>query len=274
MRARVGLVMVVLACGAAKAVTPPGSLCVVTETSAVCPYQTTTLEVGILSRNVYSKVPPGDAPDAGWPVVLAFQGSYIGAVNMWHGQAGDSFGAQYQTTTLSALLDHGYAVLTPEVKGAGTTFWDTNIPPYSGDWATSSDHQFMLAIFAGVKAGTFGPLDATRLYATGISSGGYMTSRMAVSYPGTFRALAIAAGSYANCGGPICSVPSPLPSDHPPTLFLHGEKDPIVPIATMIRYRDGLDAIGVVTETMTNPGKGHEWLPEAPAAVPAFFAAH
>lgn len=98
-----------------------------------------------------------------------------------------------------------------------------------------------------------------------------MTSRMAVSYPGRFRALAIAAGSYASCAGPICNIPLPLPSGHPPTLFLHGEKDSIVPIATMTRYRDGLDAIDVTTQTVTNPGKGHEWIPEAPAAVRDFF---
>ena len=276
MRSWLAMAMVglVLACGAAKVATAPSSPCVANATSVDCPYMTTTLNVGLLSRNVYSKVPGGDAPDGGWPAVIAFQGSYVGAVNMWHGQMGDSFGAFYQTQTLSGLLGGGFAVLTPEVKGAGGTFWDTNIPPYATDWESSSDHQFMVAIFAAIKAGTFGSIDSTHLYATGLSSGGYMTSRMAVSYPGTFRALAIAAGSYASCEGPICSVPSPLLSDHPPTLFLHGEKDPVVPIGTMIKYRDGLNAIGVTTQTVTNPAKSHEWIPEAPVAVRDFFKAH
>ena len=264
----------VLACGAAKVAVPPSSPCVATQTSVDCPYATTALSAGGLSRNVYSKVPAGDAPDGGWPAVLGFQGSYVGAVNIWHGQAGDPFGALYQTQVVSALLEAGYAVLTPEVKGAGTTFWDTNVPPYAGDWESSSDHKLMLAIFAAMKAGTFGPIDSTRLYATGISSGGYMTSRMAVSYPGRFRALAIAAGSYATCGGALCSIPLPLPSDHPPTLFLHGEKDAIVPIATMTRYRDALEAIGIQTKTVTDPDKGHEWVPQSPAAVRDFFNAH
>ncbi len=274
MRSSVVIAMLVLACGAPKVAVPPSSPCVATETSVECPYLTTTLTVGALSRNVYSKAPSGDVPDGGWPAVIGFQGSYVGAANMWHGQAGESFGALYQTQTLSTLLEAGYVVLTPEVKGAGATFWDTNVPPYAGDWESSTDHQFMVAIFAAIKAGTFGSVDSAQLYAMGISSGGYMTSRMAVSYPGTFRALAIASGSYANCGGPICNIPLPLPSDHPPTLFLHGEKDLIVPIATMTRYRDALDTLGVTTQTVTNPQKGHEWLPEAPAAVRDFFKAH
>ena len=45
------------------------------------------------------------------------------------------------------------------------------------------------------EARAVGPLDPSRLLAIGVSSGGYMTSRMAVSYPGKFRALAIAAGA-------------------------------------------------------------------------------
>ena len=87
--------------------------------------------------------------------------------------------------------------------------------------------------------GLFGHLNYKRKYATGISSGGYMTSRMAVSYGGEFRSLVVAAGSYATCAGPICIVPR-LPNDHPPTLHLHGGSDLIVPPFTMEMYYDAL----------------------------------
>jgi len=114
--------------------------------------------------------------------------------------------------------------------------------------------------------GMFGYLDYKRKFATGISSGGYMTSRMAVSYAGSFifsflffkkkknshfnslllnillgefLSLAVAAGSYATCAGPLCVVPN-LPLNHPPTLFLHGGLDPIVPQFTMETYADKL----------------------------------
>lgn len=130
----------------------------------------------------------------------------------------------------------------------------------------------MLEIFERIEDGDFGPLDSTSLFATGISSGGYMTSRMAVSYPGRFRALAIHSASYATCSGPLCSVPEDLPADHPPALFLHGELDPTVPVATMRAYADALSAQGTPVETVIDPAGGHEWIAEAPIEIPAWFA--
>ena len=121
--------------------------------------------------------------------------------------------------------------------------------------------------------GTFGPLDASHRYAMGISSGGFMTSRMAVSYAGSFRALAIASGSYATCGT-SCTLPATLPADHPPTLFLHGAADQTVPLSIMTPYRDKLVAEGRVVDTVINMDAGHEWLPEAKTAVPAWFDTH
>jgi poly(3-hydroxyoctanoate) depolymerase len=131
----------------------------------------------------------------------------------------------------------------------------------------------MLGLFDAIEQGEFGPLDPARLYATGISSGGYMTSRMAVSYPGRFKSLAIHSASYASCSGPLCVVPDSLPSDHPPTLFLHGQIDLTVPISTMKLYRDRLAATGHVVSTVVDPFAGHEWISAAPDAVVAWFQA-
>src|SRR5947208_14122972 len=105
-----------------------------------------------------------------------------------------------------------------------------------------------------MPAATFGPLDASRRYAMGISSGGCMTSRMAVSYDGAFRAFAIASASYATCGA-TCTVPA-LPPDHPPTLFLHGGMDNIVPVSAMTPYRDELRADGRVVDAIIDANAG------------------
>ena len=99
-----------------------------------------------------------------------------------------------------------------------------------------------------------------------------MTSRMAVSYPGKFRALAVASASYATCST-ACTIPA-LPSNHPPTLFLHGQLDPIVPIATMLDYRDRLNAMGTEVRTVIDPTGGHAWLPSGPQEVSSWFASH
>jgi poly(3-hydroxybutyrate) depolymerase len=132
----------------------------------------------------------------------------------------------------------------------------------------------MVAIFQAIHDGVFGPIDSGRMYATGLSSGGYMTSRMAVSYPGVFKSLAIMAGSYATCAGLICSVPETLPADHPPTLFLHGQNDLAVPLSTMEPYEEKLRTMGIATRKVINDACGHQWIPEAPEEVFRWFETH
>jgi predicted esterase len=131
----------------------------------------------------------------------------------------------------------------------------------------------MKAIFTAVGDGTFGTVNPSRLYAMGISSGGFMTSRMAVSYPGRFRALAVHSGGYATCST-TCTLPPTQPADHPPTLFLHGGADTTVKPATMTMYRDQLAAEGHVVATVLDPSAGHEWLVAGPAEIRAWFDAN
>jgi len=227
---------------------------------------------GGITRNVDYQLPLGTPSAAGWPVVFMFQGSFFSATHDFNAVSTDPFGAYYQALTLKALLDAGYAVLAPETAGAGSTYWDTNIPPYASAWQGCPDDVFMQAIFAAMGSGGFGLLDGSRLYATGISSGGYMTSRMAVSYAGKFKSLAICSASYATCAGAVCVIPTPLPSDHPPTLFLHGSQDTVVPISTMQAYDSDLQAEGHTTNAIVDPNAGHQWIAQAPAAITAWFA--
>ncbi|MDI1478836.1 prolyl oligopeptidase family serine peptidase [Polyangium sp. y55x31] len=251
------------------------SRCTVSPQEVACPYETQSIpaQSGIL-RDVAWQVPLGTPPAKGFPVVLLFQGSFYGPSMMFKGAVDGPHGVYHLALTIKGLLDAGYAVLAPEAHAEGTTFWDTNVPPYSIAWSTAPDHDFMLSIFDSIAAGSFGPLDASRLYATGISSGGYMTSRMAVSYQGKFRALAIHSGSYATCSGPVCILPDALPADHPPTLFLHGEADLVVPISTMEKYNARLVTEGKETRVVTAPGVGHDWLAAGPEEVVAWFDAH
>lgn len=250
-----------------------GSRCTVTATMVSCPHETTALAT-TPARAVHYQVPLGAAPAAGFPVVVAFQGTSLPSELTWAGTTTDAYGLYYQALTVARLLDAGYAVITPDAAGAGTTYWDTNIPPYATAWTTAPDHQVMLSLFAAIDAGDFGALDGTRLYAMGFSSGGYMTSRMAVSYAGRFRALAIVSGSYATCGGSVCLVPATLPADHPPTLFLHGALDTFVPLTTMQAYESRLHDQGVATRVVTEAAAGHQWIAAAPDEVAPWFATY
>jgi poly(3-hydroxyoctanoate) depolymerase len=249
--------------------------CMSTDDDIRCSYETTVFEMGLLNggdRDVHFQVPIGPTPAAGWPVVVFFQGSLFSAELSFSGSRGDAFGRLSLAQTFGSLLDAGFAVIAPETLGEGATAWQTNVPPTSLLWEGSNDDQFILALLATMTDvdGPFGALQVDRFYAMGISSGGFMTSRMAVSYPGRFAALAIHSAGYATCGA-VCLLPS-LPGDHPPTLFLHGNNDVVVTRLVMEPYRDELQDMGITVSTIIDDDAGHEWLADAVTAIPAWFA--
>ncbi len=249
------------------------SRCTVTPQRAECTSHTSSLTALVVPRAVTFEVPVGQAPATGWPAVVFFQGTLIPGSAAFAADREAQYNQYQLTRTVKALLDRGFAVVAPDALLGGATAWQSNVPPWSIAWTTSSDHQLMLKLFDAIAAGTFGALDSSRLYAMGISSGGFMTSRMAVSYPGKVRALAVHSGSYATCSI-TCTLPGTLPVDHPPTLFLHGEVDNKVPIATMLAYRDELATMGIPVATDINPDAGHEWIEHGPVSVPAWFEQH
>lgn len=246
--------------------------CTQAEDEVDCPFSTVTFWKGLSGREVHVQVPLGEPPPDGWPTVLYFQGSLNSAQDAWHGVSGEAFGGLHEARLLATLLESGFAVVAPEAGWDGHTWWATNVWPTSFWWESGDDHELMTAIFSAIEAGDLGPLDADRLYATGISSGGYMTSRMALSYPGTMRALAIQSASWATCGGALCVIGA-IPGDHPPTLLLHGEDDAIVPIGTMLDYADALEDAGIEHEVVREPGAGHAWSADAPDRVTEWFLA-
>lgn len=238
---------------------------------ARCAYETHLLEVDGEARAVHVGRPEGEAPVQGWPVAVLFQGSFVSGETYFTGTAPRLLGSYHQTRLVLLLLEAGYAVVAPEAQGDGELYWDTNLQPWADDWTSAPDHRLMLALDEALSDGGFGPLDPEDRVAAGISSGGYMTSRMAASYPGTYRALAIQSGSWATCLGTACTVPSELPADHPPTLFLHGANDTVVPLATNEAYRQGLAEQGTPVDLVLNDLAGHAWIPEAPEAILDWF---
>ena len=249
------------------------SRCEQSSTEITCDHKTAELDIGFRTREVHYQTPLGQPPEGGWPVVFFFQGSLFSSEGAWTANEDTPYGGFTQAKVLGALLDKGFAVLAPETRINGSTYWDTNILPYNYNWSLAPDHDLMLALFEGIESGDFGDLNGSSLFATGISSGGYMTSRMAVSYPGRFGALAIMAGSYATCAGVNCFVPS-LPEDHPPTLFLHGERDLTVPLYTMELYAEDLEDEGVEVDYLLDEEAGHEWIPGAEVVIPEWFDEH
>ncbi len=242
------------------------SRCTVTATTVNC----SSVNATIGGREVVWQVPLGTPPPNGWPAVVLFQASLYPPSATWSGDAGGAFGIFNYLLLEAMLLDNGFSVIEPTADNSGN-FWDTNFPNYD----TSGDATFMPIFLNAIQAGTFGPVDPTKLYASGMSSGGFMTSRMAVSYPGWFVALAVQSGGYASCpGGVACTPTLPLPANHPPTLFLHGALDVAVPISDSESYYQDLVAQGTETEIIVDAQIIHEVLKIAPQAVTCWFLQH
>lgn len=236
-----------------------------------CSYRSMELPSSSFSeRTVKWQLPLGTPPAGGWPVALMYQGT--GYPVEFSRKKNDPFGGYWEARTIKALLDAGYAVIAP--RAPGEFAWLTNSAGPLTVYNITTDYTFLNNVFTAIELGMFGPLNPDRKYATGISSGGYNTSRMAVTWPGEFKALVVQAGSYATCAGPACIVPLNLPDDHAPTRFIHGFLDPIVPWWSMDIYYDRLLAEGIATSRITEPFGGHEWFSSSPAAVVNWFNAH
>ena len=235
-----------------------------------------------LARAVRWQVPEGTPPPGGWPVAFFFNGTSPADTNPFTNELGTLFGFNFSPQIIHELLDDPqnsgkrYAVIAPEPpqSAALLEFWNTNLPvPYS----TTCDYDYFPELFSELKTGGFGAAsqyDMDRRYAYGISSGGYNTSRMAVTFnqkrkwyqkcdewcnEDSWRALGVISASYATCTGPVCVVPS-IPSNHPPTKFWHGHSDLIVPKFTADWYFESLWDDNVPVEFHEHTG-GHELHP-------------
>src|SRR5262245_31955483 len=143
---------------------PPGpsstarSRCPIDATTGdvACAHESTTIG----GRLVVYQTPLGAPPEFGWPVVVMLQGSLFGPDLMWAAKASDALAkyAMPQTLAIKALLDAGYAVITPEAD-ANALAWDTNIPPWDFDWMPAPDNRFMLELFSAMDGGDLGPFD-------------------------------------------------------------------------------------------------------------------
>ncbi len=236
-----------------------------------CSYQSLSLpSSSITTREVKYQLPLGTPPAGGWPVALVYQGSLFPVEFTRNSNA--PFGGYYELKTIKALLDAGYAVIAP--RAPLELAWLTNSAGPATNYPVTTDFTFLTNVFEHIAQGGFGPVNPQRKYATGISSGGYNTSRMAVSFPGEFKALVVHSGSYATCLGPACVVPFSLPLDHPPTYFIHGFLDTIVPWWSMDSYYDRLLWRGIETGRYTHISAGHEWLPQSPQLVLNWFNSH
>ncbi len=219
-----------------------------------------------VNRPVRWQVPEGTPPSGGWPVAFYYAGTQLTDVdNAFIHTMSQPFGQGYVPHIIRELLDapnggRKYAVIVPDPPASSGSYqyWHTNvIYPYSA----SCDYDFFPDFFGEISGGSYGAASQYNLnkrYAFGISSGGFNSSRMAVTFNGSslWKALGIVSASYATCSY-ACSVPT-LPSNHSPTKFWHGQNDGIVPLTSMYAYYNKLGAQGLTRAKLEHPG-GHEF---------------
>lgn len=162
-----------------------------------------TIRIGDVERTFYVHEPPGASRDL--PLVLVFHGGGPGGSTKGKGMA--------RLTELTELADqqHFRVVYPNSVSG---NWNDGRI--FDGA-ATADDLGFVDAILAHYASTT----DATRIYATGASNGGFFTLRLACERADRFAAFAPV----------IATLPSTLvcePSQPVSVMFLPGTDDPWV----------------------------------------------
>ena len=182
---------------------------------------------------------------------------------------------------VAALVADGWAVLRPNPSGstgAGRAF----LRDLDGGWGDRDVDD----VIAGIEAlRTRGDIDGDRVAVGGGSAGGMLALLVALRRPDLVRACAV---SYAVCDlrdlaavdyrfeqrytdrlvGPLPSAEAVYVARSPithaaslrvPTLMLHGDADPVVPIAQTRAFAAAARAAGASVEVVEYEGEGHGW---------------
>ena len=95
-------------------------------------------------------------------------------------------------------------------------------------------------------------IDASRVYLTGLSMGGFGTWETAFEYPDTYAAIA------PICGGAGVRWVTASRLKHLPAWIFHGDKDGAVPVENSHKIHDALQKLGAPVKLTIYPGVGHD----------------
>ena len=164
------------------------------------------LTVGGRVRTYLVHRPPGFHP--GMPAVLAF-----------HGGGGTAAGMA-RLTGLDGVADaHGFVVVYPQ--GIGNS-WAAGKGDTPADEAGVDDVGFVDALIDRLAAED--GIDTTRVFATGMSSGGFMTQRLGCALATRLAGIAPVAATLIGTIAATCTPAAPMP-----VLEIQGTADPLVP---------------------------------------------
>ena len=162
-----------------------------------------TIDVNGVSRTYLLYVPSGQS------------GKHLPAFIMMHGSGSSDAGQERYSNFDAFAQAHGLVVMYP--NGIDKHWNDGRV---IGHESMADDIGFMKAMLAEVTAQ--GLIDPKRVYAAGISNGGFMAQHMACVMPDALAGIAVIAATL-----PVdAACPSPRPM---PVIFFHGTADKFVP---------------------------------------------
>lgn len=170
-----------------------------------------SIDVGGLKRSYRIYVPQGLKQGA--PLLMVLHGS---------GQNGARIGLETGYGFERLADRHGFAVVYPD---AYTFDWNdcSKVGDFSVKGVAVDDVGFLTAL-ADKLAGEMG-VDRRRVFAAGVSSGGFMALRLALEAPARFRAVAAVSASVPTPENFKCKPVAGNAS----VMFMNGTKDPLVP---------------------------------------------
>ena len=162
------------------------------------------VQVDGVQRTYYVYAPPGLARDKPAPVVLDFHGG------------GSDAATTARLTGMNRVADaHRFRVVYPE--GVGKRWNDTR------GLSPADDVGFVSTILDRLRRDH--GVDEKRVYATGISNGGFFTTRLACEMSRRVAAIAVVAATMPERLASQCAPERPVSA-----LFFFGDRDPLVKI--------------------------------------------
>ncbi len=163
-----------------------------------------SLTVDGVERNYLLHVPPHLAPGRAVPLVLAFHG---GGTHAW---------SMPGLTHFDPLADRdGFLVAYPD--GLDRRWNDGR------EMSTADDVAFVRAVIEDIERAH--DVDPRRIYATGISNGGFFSNKLACDLSGKIVAIASVAATMPEKLVSVCKPSRPVS-----VMYIQGSKDPLVPI--------------------------------------------